>query len=167
VRPGVVSTIRVNPKDCMSIIDVIALTGIDTTGMSFAAMTSLALSSLLETARQNGQVPTRDGFEFNEMMLPWASGIRSKRKLEITEAIGNLGSKIHAPPIVSRLALSAMMKPAEAVSSQVSPSELRQAQVRLTELLQKQDLADGGKVVWMEQDQKEYDQLYEIVYPEG
>jgi hypothetical protein len=167
VRPGVVSTIRVNPKDCMSIIDVIALTGIDTTGMSFAAMTSLALSSLLETARQNGQVPTRDGFEFNEMMLPWANGVRNKKKLEITAAIGNLGSKLCAPPIASRLALAAATKPVESTIAQTSPSELRQAQVRLTELLQKQDLADGGKVIWQKEDQVEYDQLYRIVYPEG
>lgn len=87
MNPGRTANIRINPKDCMSCIDVVQKTGVNLKGASFAMIVSAALSSLLESMRQNGIIPDRDGFEYAEMMrdYPMPSKGERARALAITK----------------------------------------------------------------------------------
>lgn len=192
MRPGMVATIRVNPKDCMAVLDVMEAVGITIEGMSFPAMVSLTLSSLLQTARDNGQIPTRDGFEFSQMMAPYIGQRRTKKKLEIAKTMHELGSSVHAPKLSkprrggfelpqpqarsahgddeSELSVPKERGPFDLpVMVEDVSTEQRLARRRLTELLQKKDLAEeqGNGVVWSPADEKEFQAVYREVYPEG
>lgn len=68
MRPGRVTQIRVSPKDCMSIIDVLDRIQLYRSGMSFAQATSVVLACAIETFRKQSLIPTRDGFEYSSMM---------------------------------------------------------------------------------------------------
>ena len=96
---GEVVRIRVNPKDAASVADIVRLTGFDYVGMSFSQACAIALSSLLETMRQSGAIPTRDGFDYSEVMKPFQMRKQSKRKLDIANLITSLGAKISVPAI--------------------------------------------------------------------
>lgn len=183
-----VATIRVNPKDCMAVLDVMEAVGITIEGMSFPAMVSLTLSSLLQTARDNGQIPTRDGFEFSQMMAPYIGQRRTKKKLQIADAMHKLGSSVsapklsapqrgafqvpagrHEPPVESELSVPERGPfDLPKIVEDVSP-EQRQARRRLTELLQKKDLSEeqGNGVIWQTSDEAEFQEVYRMVYPEG
>lgn len=166
LRPGIVSSIRVNPKDCMSVIDVMEKAGVNIQGMSFSGMVSLALSSLLENCRTQNLIPTRDGFEFTEMVGPYLSQSHAK-KVHVTKAIGNIGSEIKAPVIEqpkAQIKEFVQQKPVDPLTA----AEQHAARVRLTELCRKKDMAgEGTGVIWQTSDQEEYNQLYNVVYPEG
>lgn len=185
MRPGIVASIRVNPKDCMAVVDVMEAVGIPTDGMSFPAMVSLTLSSLLQTARDNNQIPTRDGFEYSEIMSPFMGQRRNRKKLEITKTLHELGSSIHVPKLsapqrgafqvepgtAERLpsvtTAASARKPFEAPVESEVPADVLRARRRLTELLQKKDLADDGAVTWQSSDESEFQEMYKLVYPEG
>lgn len=72
VKQGRVVEVRVSPKDCMSAIDIVQRLGVYTQGMSFASVVRIAMSSAFQLLRENGTVPDRDGFEFSQMMQPFA-----------------------------------------------------------------------------------------------
>lgn len=172
MRPGLVVTQRVNPKDCMSVVDVIKATGMNVRGMSFPAMVSLTLSSLLEQMRQQGIIPTRDGFEYLEIMQPYLGSGRNKRKLEITGTLHELGSRMRTPTLADTHAplLGHQMEVREysaPIAEEVVSAEVRRARTRLAELCAKKDLAENGGAVWAERDEVEFQELYVIVYPEG
>ena len=163
MRPGKVVTIRINPKDCMSILDVLGVTNQMIKGASFPALASLALSALLETVRKNGAIPTRDGFEYNDMMAPYIGTRRDGVKLAVADTIHRAGSEM-------RIA-SVPQEPTEALAdatTEVTPEVMR-ARRRLAELMDKKDLADerSSGVIWMDSDEQEYQQMYKIVYPHG
>lgn len=175
LKAGVVVSLRVNPKDCMSVVDVMGRTGLISPGMSFSAMCSLTLSSLLETMRQQGHLPDRSGFEFSELVGPYMTGKNTKR-IAAAKAIEQVGSDFSAPTLPTQKAArnnhtseqdgySLRMPEAKLVPT----LEHRQAARRLTELIQKKDLADdtGSGVVWSVGDQQEYDECYKVVYPDG
>lgn len=181
LKAGLVISLRINPKDCMSVVDVLAKTGMIVPGMSFSAMTALALSSLLETMRQQGHIPTRSGFEFTEMMTPYLDG-RHARKVAAAKALEGLGSDFSAPvmpaqeTVLPRHEAGQLTPPPHQLKNphlssygNEQSSEHRQAARRLTELLQKKDLAEDGAagVVWSATDQAEYNECYAVVYPEG
>lgn len=172
-KPGRVARIRLNPKDCMSVVDVINAAGINTRGMSFASAVSLSLSSLMETARQSNLIPTRDGFDYLDMMQQFEGRSGQARKLQITQAVESLGSSIIAPvvePPLQRLEGGTLQRPSEdALKDQGwSDEEIKEAGTRLGELIAKQELSErDSNVVWSDKDQEEYWQLYGIVYPEG
>jgi hypothetical protein len=73
MSPGRVVRIRVNPKDCLGAVDVLAAAKIHTNNMSFDQVVRLALSILLEQARVIEQIPRRDGFEYNDVMSTFAT----------------------------------------------------------------------------------------------
>ena len=79
MKPGRTANIRINPADCMSCIDVIKKTGMNLQGASFTIIVSAALASMLESFRQNGIIPTRDGFEYNEIMKAYPMQDKSQR----------------------------------------------------------------------------------------
>lgn len=80
--------IRLNPEDVMGCIDVIKASGVNPAGMSLAMIARLALSAFLEGARQNETIPTRDGYEYSEMVAPYLGTPQSK-KLQIFSTIRN------------------------------------------------------------------------------
>jgi hypothetical protein len=176
MKGGIVATIRINPEDCQSVLDVMEKAGVTTRGMSFAAMASLAMSSLLNAARQDGIIPTPDPFQYLNRLQPYIKA-KHGRKLAITEALHNEGARLKAPPITASLT-DAEPEAAgpSAVSSQTAPQaqgysteEIREAAVRLTELLNLKDAADEGApgVTWTAQNEEEFLKVYAIVYPDG
>lgn len=120
MRPGKIASVRVNPKDCMSIVDVLSKLGIPTTNMSFSQATKIVLASALESFRQSKVIPDRDGFEYTEMMLPFAEDdLRTRgKKLQMTHD-GSLPT-FHAPPVAQPT---------------VDTPERRQRKVRFDELM--------------------------------
>lgn len=68
MRAGKVARIRVNPKDCMSTVDLCKLVGLNPGSMNFSQSVSAAYSTLLEMCRKQGTIPRRDGFEYLQLM---------------------------------------------------------------------------------------------------
>ena len=67
MRAGNVVSIRVNPTDTLSVIDLMKELNMPMHTLSFPAMVSLALASSLQALREQGVIPERTGFEYNEM----------------------------------------------------------------------------------------------------
>lgn len=86
-RVGQVIRIRVSPRDCLSILDVVQVAGVNIQGMSFAAIGSLTLSSMLESLRKQGTIPCNDGFDYAQRMASYLEGKSTADKRAITERI--------------------------------------------------------------------------------
>ena len=101
MRPGRVVQFRLNPKDCMAVIDVIQKANAHIPGMSFAQAVAMAFSCMSETFRRYKLIPTRDGFEYSEMMLDFPSTSRGMkaRQFSIQQTIESLGSEIYHPSL--------------------------------------------------------------------
>lgn len=69
--PGTVVYMRVNPTDQMSVVDILDVIGQSKENLSFNAAAKIAFATLLESARQAGTIPRRDGFEYGEMLQPF------------------------------------------------------------------------------------------------
>src|SRR3990167_11030885 len=87
MKPGEVVTIRVNPRDCISVTDVVERLGIYPQGMSFSSAVAISLSSMLEFMREHKVIPVRDGFEYGERMSPFSLKSRTSRKLSINKTL--------------------------------------------------------------------------------
>ena len=88
MKPGRVVSIRVNPADCISVVDVLREVDALVPGMSFSQAVSVALSSALETLRQGGVLPRRAGFEYDEVMQQFPAALRRNgRAMKITESM--------------------------------------------------------------------------------
>lgn len=120
MRPGKIASVRVNPKDCMSIVDVLSKLGIATTNMSFSQATKIVLASALESFRQSKVIPDRDGFEYTEMMLPFAEDDLRTRGRKLQMAHDGSQPTFHAPPVTT---------------PQVDTPERSQRKVRFDELM--------------------------------
>ena len=176
MKPGNVVSIRVNPTDSMAVVDLLEVSGLRVSGMSFPAMVSLALSSCLEGLRQQGVIPERDGFEYSAMMEGIIGVGNHARKVEVTKVMNTLGSdfKPKAPPTKMPRFLREPVsqngtrddEPAAAPAEEVVSLEVRQARTRLAELNAKKELYDDGHpgIVWSAGDQKEFDDLVKVVY---
>lgn len=101
MRPGKVTTLRINPQDCMAIVDVCKALGIPLTGAtSFSQATKIALASCLESLRQSGTIPTRDGFEYSEMMRAFPDqNDYSMRGVQLKIANISMHPDVHVAPI--------------------------------------------------------------------
>jgi len=86
MRGGRVVKIRVNPVTCMAAIDTLNKVGVLTPGMSFAQVVSSALWYLSQAAIDSGQLPKRDGFEYEQLMakFPDQPHLDRSRKLGLT-----------------------------------------------------------------------------------
>lgn len=163
LKAGEVVRMRVNPRDCISALDVLDAANINYRAMSFAQCISLAFSSLLETARQNGLIEEPDGFEFLNRMAQFKTSVSAshRKKMEITAAMQEIGSRIHVPAIDKEI-----RPPPTTVDTRTT--EQRLAGRMLHELCEKLDLSQKNPdVKWQQSDQEEYDRLFKIVYPEG
>lgn len=176
MKGGIVTTIRINPKDAQSILDVLEKAGVRTSGMSFAAMTALAVSSLLEAARQDSVIPEPDSFQYLNRLQPYLKA-KHGRKLQVTQVLHNAGATLQAPAVSAiipepqpEVAVEPSFSSESAPQAQaVDPEELRWASNRLTELLNKKDAVDAGVpgILWDNSDTEEYVKVYAIVYPHG
>lgn len=85
----------------MSCIDVVQRIGLSLQGASFSMIVSAALSSALESFRQNNIIPTRDGFEYEDMMknYPKQGRAHHARALAITKLFTELGPAVQTPAI--------------------------------------------------------------------
>lgn len=99
-KAGRTVSIRVNPKDCMGVIDLADKLRYAPPGTSFSQLVSLALTSSLEALRANGIIPTRDGFEFSEMLarFPEPRDAARARALAITDTFQMAASDLKVPP---------------------------------------------------------------------
>jgi len=142
MKPGRVVSIRVNTKDCMSVIDVVEKIGLNIPGISFAQIVSTALASTLESLRQAGVIPIRDGFEFSEMMNkypPVLHGARG-RALSIANTMQSTEDS-QVPAVMSNrvltkacIRLDELLLKVEADPLNVT-LEIREEMEKLTELL--------------------------------
>lgn len=136
---GRIARIRVNSKDCMAIVDLLEKIGMQVKGMSFSQGVSIALSSTMESLRQQGVLPVRDGFEYNNLMKRFPPDVKAARAraLDITRTMNKAGPDAQVPAVM--------------------PSrKVAQAEQRLGELTLKME-ADPLNV--SEQDQLEASQL--------
>lgn len=147
--PGETVKIRVNPRDCMGVVDVINNTGMVTVGMSFPMACSLVLSSLLQSAREAKLIPEREGFEYLEVMQQFSDKDKRKKKLAITQMHKMVGSELRAPAVQQR-----------PIGKVVLTMEQRRADTRIRELLFKQDHAPDS---WSSADQQELDRCLVVV----
>jgi hypothetical protein len=103
VLPGRVVHIRLNPRECMACVDVCDKLEVRTLGMSFAQVVKIAISSAMESFRQNGIIPERGGFEFNSLVTERFKevGLGARgHALEITKAVLNMGDSYHPAAVV-------------------------------------------------------------------
>lgn len=186
MKPGVVVTIRVNPRNAQSILDVLDAAGIDRRSKSYTACASEALSSLLESARTSGLIPEPDPYQYANRMEEYLGPQSvSKRKVKALGTLDGLsrGDAYEGPPrsMSARWAspvaeASPAPAPSQPPASYAAPKELdplekaqlREASARFTELLKKRDIAEeNSAVVWSDADEAEYTRLFKIVYPDG
>ena len=98
MRAGRVVQIRVNPKDCLTCVDIVKEIQMFIPGMSFAQVVSVAFSSALNTLRGAGAVPDHDGFEYEQVMSQFPSSIPKRgRMLDITRTFQVLGAGTQVP----------------------------------------------------------------------
>lgn len=111
MKAGRVISLRINPIDCLSVIDAAEKIGMLVPGVSFSQLVSIVLSSSLESFRQNKIIPTRDGFEYTQMMarFPEPKKQARSRALAITETFklgavqgGSVPATVPAPPNMKR-----------------------------------------------------------------
>lgn len=106
----------------MSCIDVVKKTGVNLQGASFTIIVSAALSSMLESMRQAGVIPTRDGFEYAQLM----------------EAYPKQGKSQHARALAITAAFNLAM-PTGQMPAVVQSPEYKRKQVRFKELAQQME----------------------------
>lgn len=100
MTPGIVITLRVNPKDCMSVADLVQKLNAYTSGMSFSSAVSIALSSAMESFRVNSILPERSGFDYEQVMAPFKIKKRDARKLAIASTIRMTGELYGVRPLI-------------------------------------------------------------------
>lgn len=160
MRAGQVVRIRVNPKDCMSAIDILAKAGVPTEGISFSAIVSLAFSAITEGLRKQGTIPDRDGFEYTQMMQPFLRGAQGS-KLAIMDSIYKQGSEFSIAPVAVEQRETGPAQEPTMTTEQVRAGRM------LSELDAKRELAaENPAVVFDAQDWQEFRRLYKIVYQE-
>ncbi|MHB8413879.1 MAG: hypothetical protein ACYDB1_00595 [Acidiferrobacteraceae bacterium] len=96
MKAGPTPHIRMSPQDAMGCIDVAEKLGVNIDGMSFAMVVKLAVASLLESARQNGLIPRREGWEYDKMMSRFDELQQGARagKLQMTALVQGMGSDL-------------------------------------------------------------------------
>lgn len=81
---GPVVRVRMNPRDVMSCIDCANAAGIDLPyGMSMAAVIKKGISIALATLRAEKVIPEHDGFEYSQMIQPFAGASKTEISLKV------------------------------------------------------------------------------------
>jgi len=127
MKYGEVTRIRLSPENVMGCIDVCKTSGVYVEGMSLAQVVSLALAGLLDGHRAIGMIPTRDGFEYSEMVLPILAQGRTARKMQITATVERAALERNTEPREPQLPENILRKKGRVMS-------------KLLELEQKRDV---------------------------
>lgn len=166
---GIVARIRVNPKDSQSILDLLDSLGIQRHTMSFSGCVSMALASLLETARVQKLLPEPDPFQYINRLGGYVGNGNAQQAVRQQAAtqMGRLGERFIAPT------LAGGARPAEGAgvgrgAEEVDNSaENEYAKSRLSQLVTEKDMAENGVGNWPLDKEQEFQLLYKIVYPHG
>lgn len=73
MRPGQVIRLRVNPTECLQVLDFLRRANIEVTGRSFSACASIVWHALMKDAERRGFMHEVDGFSYNEQMAQFLS----------------------------------------------------------------------------------------------
>lgn len=68
---------RINPRDCLAVLDIAEFAGLNLGEHSFPSLASQVLSLLVRREVALGHLPERDGFEFLDRMNQCGSGNRA------------------------------------------------------------------------------------------
>lgn len=101
MKAGRVVTIRLNPRDCMAVVDLVQQLGAPIERMSFGSVVSLALTSALQTLRSAKMLPERDGFEYSEIMAGFQThfGFRKEGVARQLSMDRNAAAGVEAPHV--------------------------------------------------------------------
>lgn len=167
MRPGKVVSIRLNPKDVMSVIDICEMSRLYVPGMSFAGMTSIAFSAVLQMLRQKGNLPERTGFEYNQLTERYFRDSMSDRgrKLQITDAIQARSTDYDIRAFEPAQPLVTTQHPESFIAKHNEDSiEYREAMKELTDLTNKMNMVfdDVPGISWTEADKARLSELQQI-----
>lgn len=167
MKSGHVVSIRVNPRDCQTVLDLLDKVGYDRRSITFAQCVSMALASLLETARKSEILPEPDEFQYLQRMQQYLGhkGQRARIATALHDRGGSFRAKdltkpaeLEAPAHVSR-ADEAAEEPATKQAA-VPPTEAET--VRFTELLKLEDQRELSP-----REKAEHSELMKKFYPDG
>jgi hypothetical protein len=140
MKLGTVVNIRISPANCMAIYDALLLAGIDPANYTFSSGASRVLDMLLDALRRDKLIPTRDGYEYTEIMKSFVP------KMKNNMPSPTLGKAEHSQSI------SVSQGPV------VKSSEQRSAILRFKELMIKKEHAPDS---WTAEDEQELDRVYQ------
>lgn len=87
-KGGMVARVRVSPKDCLAIVDIMKAAGMDPYLHSFSGCVAIALSSLIGVARKGGIIAREeDGFQYLQVMEPFMGQSSTLAKRERTNTL--------------------------------------------------------------------------------
>lgn len=141
MKGGMVVQVRINPKDCLGILDCAITAGIEVGNKSFASLTSAVLSSLIAMAREMKVIKEEeDGFQYANRMAPYQAGkATSARKQYAQTLLSNVKLGIQPPRL---------MRPSVSEVNMLSPThpnipmgaiDVRELTAELQGLMDKQD----------------------------
>lgn len=156
LKGGMTPTIRISPKDCLSILDVLDVAGIDRRTMSFASCTSLALSSLIGMAQRAGIIEMPDGFAYLERVGPYHGQKNDKRKRvasnNLYERSMRGGVAVSLPPVNQSM-------PPQVMEEQA----LRELKDRFTKLNDRKE----ADIPLSLPEEEEWQACFSVLYPDG
>lgn len=160
MRPGKVVTIRVNPIDCMSVIDVLDAANVPYSNMSYASMVSLALATLIQSAKNSHIIREPDPFQYGQVMARYADSTRSRTKLLANENMQMMRANFEAPAIVQKSPSTMQSFTPSTQSPPVSP-EMQRSRNQLRDFEEKRRLDKSNMSEW---EVAEWFRLFPIVY---
>lgn len=150
--------VRMNPQEVMSCIDCVNAVGADMEGMSLSAVVKRGISIALQTLRSSEVIPTRDGFEYEQMIAPY-EGLTRVQKIKV-------GHKL----VMEDQQRQAMDIPPPSLHTKVDPrvASITPQEARLTrrrgELLLKQnadpDNFDGNEAAELDRISRQLSQIH-------
>ena len=166
MKAGHVVSIRVNPRDCQSVLDLLDAAGIPRRALTFAQCVSLALGSSLETFRKDGTLPEVDEFEYLNRMQPYLG--RMAKRVRVANTIHSAGGERRSRTVyrgeeagtAAQDSIPESAAPVEATPQVVAATPEETA--RFTQLLMASDTREMTEV-----EKEEYKILYKKFYPDG
>lgn len=153
MRPGLVVTIRVNPKDCQSVLAMMKVSGLDTSKETFSSMVSTVFSGLLQATRTNKTIEEPDATRYWNQMGRYHKSEKGKSRSAIANTIRE------QIKVAVRDVEEDDDTPAEAIDPKV-----KLAGIRMQQLMDKEEQTPELYTV---DDKIEFKELYKIVYPDG
>lgn len=159
IRAGVVVTIRVNPRNCQSVLDLMDVLEQKPDGQSFSSFVSLALASLIESSIDSGFITEPDPFQYMNRMRPYLGRKRGANVKKLTNTVNAQGSRFR-PPVMPKRELTSVEVTTE------------QALHRKEAMKMMQDLAvkykasvDNTEIQWSSADQSQWEEVFLTLFP--